>query len=51
MHNRSRAIWIGTVLALGLVLIPIVVSVVGMYSRLLNAQIGEGVIVDDLIGQ
>src|ERR1051325_5167733 len=31
------------VLALGLVLIPIVVSLVGMYSRLLNAQIGEGV--------
>ncbi len=34
------------VLALGLVLIPIVVSLVGMYSRLLNAQIGEGVIFD-----
>ena len=34
------------VLAVGLVLIPIVVSVVGMYSRLLNAEIGEGVIFD-----
>ncbi len=34
------------VLAVGLVLIPIVVSLVGMYSRLLNAQIGEGVIFD-----
>lgn len=34
------------VLALGLVLIPVVVSLVGMYSRLLNAQIGEGVIFD-----
>ncbi|MCA0458315.1 MAG: ABC transporter ATP-binding protein/permease [Chloroflexi bacterium] len=34
------------VLALGLVLIPIAVSLVGMYSRLLNAQIGEGVIFD-----
>jgi ATP-binding cassette subfamily B protein len=34
------------VLALGLVMIPIVVSLVGMYSRLLNAQIGEGVIFD-----
>ena len=34
------------VLAVGLVLIPIVVSLVGMYSRLLNAEIGEGVIFD-----
>ena len=34
------------VLAVGLVLIPIVVSLVGMYTRLLNAEIGEGVIFD-----
>jgi len=34
------------VLALGLILIPIVVSLVGMYTRLLNAEIGEGVIFD-----
>lgn len=34
------------VLAVGLVLIPIIVSVVGMYSRRLNAEIGEGVIFD-----
>ncbi len=34
------------VLAIGLVLIPIFVSIVGMYSRFLNAQIGEGVIFD-----
>ncbi len=34
------------VLALGLILIPIVVSLVGMYTRLLNAAIGEGVIFD-----
>jgi ATP-binding cassette subfamily B protein len=34
------------VLAIGLVLIPIFVSLIGMYTRLLNAQIGEGVIFD-----
>ena len=34
------------VLALGLVLIPVIVSLVGMYSRRLNAEIGEGVIFD-----
>src|SRR4051794_3961615 len=33
-------------LALGLVLIPLIVSIVGMYSRPLNAEIGEGVIFD-----
>ncbi len=34
------------VLALGLVLIPIATSLIGMYTRRLNATIGEGVIYD-----
>ncbi|MBL8118571.1 MAG: ABC transporter ATP-binding protein [Anaerolineae bacterium] len=33
-------------LAIGLVLIPIAVSIIGMFTRRLNAQIGEGVIYD-----
>jgi ATP-binding cassette subfamily B protein len=34
------------VLALGLVLIPVATSLIGMYTRRLNAMIGEGVIYD-----
>jgi ATP-binding cassette subfamily B protein len=34
------------VLALGLVMIPILTSLIGMYSRLLDATVGEGVIYD-----
>ncbi len=34
------------ILALGLVLIPIATSLIGMYTRRLNATIGEGVIYD-----
>src|SRR5262249_16257223 len=41
-HDVNRLNW----LALGLVMIPILVSIIGMYSRLLDAAVGEGVIYD-----